>query len=127
MAHSNLKRFVLFRKTPVSKALFILCGLSTLWGFYLHPPNEAIRDSALLCCSSSGGLLHWRRVYEGGRLGKKELYWGGYGVVCVCICVRDEGVRVRERIRITIMVREFSLPVWHDVEWPWGLHLYIYI
>eukprot|EP01084_Bolivina_argentea_P281526 481690_1 len=70
MAHSNLKRFVLFRKTPVSKALFILCGLSTLWGFYLHPPNEAIRDSALLCCSSSGGLLHWRRVYEGRRLGE---------------------------------------------------------
>ncbi len=78
MTQSNLNRFVLFRRTPVSKALCILCGLSTLWDFYfyLRPPNEAIRDSILLYCSGGGGgLLHWRRVYEGGRLGKRELYW----------------------------------------------------
>ncbi len=78
---------MLFRRTPVSKALFAICGLSTLWGFYLHPPSDATRDSVLLYCSSGDGLLHWRQLYESGKLGKKELYivraMGWYVRICV--------------------------------------------
>ncbi len=101
MAQSNLNRFTLFKRTPISKAFCILCGLSTLWDFYLRPPNEAIRDATLLYCSGGGGgLLNWRRVYVSGRLGKRELYWGYVYFVMCMIMLNGAVLHNLTRIRV---------------------------